>query len=176
MKITNLLLILSVAFLASCNQPNQNRPKPMKEVYSVDSVGTLCVKRSKPKELFVAYFPLNSVCEPSNLYSHDINMFITPRGAEFNIETLGQYTKYNSDIATADCAGAGIKTKRQKLLLPAPFTILWNEQTLGVLPRDVGKVYCYKREGKNIEVDNSLVNYFSKLYPKGNTKTAHLCR
>ena len=162
MKISNLLLILSVTFLTSCNQPNKKEQKPIKEVYSADNVGTLCVKRSKPKELFVAYFPLNSVCEPSNIYSHDINMFITPRGAEFNIETIGQYTKYNSDIATADCAGAGIKTKRQKLLTSAPFTILWNEQTLGVLPKEVGKAYCYKREGKSIKPDNSFVQYFNK--------------
>ena len=162
MKTVNILLILSVAIFTSCKQPNHNQPKPIKEVYSVDKVGTLCVKRSQPKELLVTFYPLNRVCAPSNIYRYDINMFITPRGAEFNIETIGQYTKYKSDIATADCGGAGIKTKRQKLLTSAPFTILWNEQTLGVLPRDVGKAYCYKREGKNIKLDNSLVEYFNK--------------
>ena len=167
MKVANFILVLSIAIFTSCQQPeHQSKNRPIKEVYSVDKVGTLCVKRSKPKELFVAYFPLNSSCEPSNIYEHDINIFITPRGAEFNIETLGQYTKYNSDIATADCAGAGIRVKRQKLLTSAPFTILWNEQSLGVLPRDVGKVYCYKRDGNSIEKDSSLVNYVSK-YPLG---------
>ena len=163
MKTVNIILVLSVVIFTSCKQPEQKRHKPVKEVYSANEVGTLCVARTKPKELFVAYFPLDRACAPSNIYSHDINMFITPRGAEFNIETGGQYTKYNSDIATADCAGAGIKTKRQNLLTSAPFTILWNEQTLGVLPEEIGRVYCYKRDEKKIEVDNSLVQYVSKM-------------
>ena len=171
MKVANILLLLTAAVVTtSCQHQSHKHIKPIKEVYSVDKGGTLCVKRSKPKELFAAYFPLSRSCAPSNIYSYDINMFITPRGAEFNIETLGQYTKYNSDIATTDCEGAGIIIKQQKLLTSAPFTILWNEQTLGILPKEVGRIYCYKREGKNIKFDNSLVRYFNKPRETSNPK------
>ena len=157
-------IYLTIAtFLAvGCNSPKPQQDKPIKEVYSINNKGTLCYKRSKPKELLVALFPINSNCAPSNVYSYNIRVLITPLGAEHNIETLGTYTKYKTNIATADCAGAGIVTKRQKLNSAAPITIYWDSKILGILPRELNRVYCYRRDGNSITQDLSLAKYLEQ--------------
>ena len=156
-------LISAVLLVNGCNSPKPQKEKPIKVVYSINNKGTLCYKRSKPKELLVALFPINSSCAPSNVYSYNLRVIVTPMGAEHNIETLGTYTKYRTNIATADCAGAGIVVKRQKLNSAAPITIYWDNHMLGILPNKLNRVYCYRRDGDNITQDYSLVKYFTTI-------------
>jgi len=170
MKILNILLITSALLITACQSRNKKdymHPlPPVKENIdgiSVHNIGTLCYRRSKPKELEAIYFPHNSTCVSSSAFEHDYTMQIEPQGAELNIKIEGGYRSKHSQIALADCAGAGIKRVKTKLASNAPITIKWNGNKLGVLPSQVGKIYCFKRASGKIVKDNKLKAYINDL-------------
>ena len=173
MKTLNFLLITTTLLLTSCQSGNKKdymHPLPpvgmgigVADYISVHNIGTLCYRRSELKELEAIYFPHNSTCVSSSAFEHDYTMQIEPQGAELNIKVEGGYRSKHSQVALADCDGAGIKRVKIHLLSSAPVTIKWNGDKLGVLPSEVGKIYCFKRDGGNIVKDNKLKSYINDL-------------
>jgi len=173
MKKINLILTILVFSITACqseNKKNYMHPLPPIKMrlenidsISIHNIGTLCYRRKKTKELEALYFPLNSTCIPSSDFEYDYTMQIKPQGKEFNIKIEGGYRSKHAKIALTDCAGAGIKRIKIHLLSNAPVTIKWNGDILGVLPSQVDKIYCFKREGGNIVKDDKLKSYFNKI-------------
>ena len=163
MKTLNLLLITSALILTACQSGNKDYMHPLppikakpSDIVNVHNMGTLCYRRTKPNELETIYFAHNRDCVSSSTFENNYSTHITPQGAEYNVEIIGYYKKKHSQIALADCAGAGVQSIKTHLLSSAPITIKWNGNKLGVLPSEVGKVYCFRRDGNNIIKDNKL--------------------
>ena len=173
MKTLNLLLIATTFILTSCQSSNNKTMHPLppikikpSEIVSVHNIGTLCYRRTKPKELETIYFPHNTGCASSSAYENNYSTHIAPQGAEFDVEIFGYYKQKHSQIALADCAGAGVQRKKIHLLSSAPITIKWNGDRLEVLPSEVGKIYCFRRDGSKIVKDDKLKSYVIKISSK----------
>lgn len=104
--------------------------------------GTLCIQKMPPKKVAVSYYPLSSSCVSSSLYSWKLNGFdANIHGNSMNIESYSLFTKNNSTIATADCAGAHIV--RKTLQVPQGTTTLsWGKKQLTTL--DSSKRVCFQ--------------------------------
>ena len=169
MKKLNLFLLAITFIFTSCQNSRNTKianllPTPMRadDTVSVHNIGTLCYRRTQPKELQAIYFAHNTTCASSSAYENNYSMHIAPQGAEFDVEIFGTYKQKHSPVALADCAGAGIRSAKIHLLSSAPITIKWNGDKLGVLPSEVGKIYCFKRVGNSIIKDDTLKFYFKK--------------
>ena len=111
--------------------------------------GTICLQRVSKSRLKATYLPLSSRCKSSSQYSWNLNdIELKSNGSKIDIETYSLYKKSNSEVATADCAGAGIKVKTIQTTTKA-LSISWGKNRITTLNR-VGKKSCFKRVGTQI--------------------------
>ncbi len=122
-------------------------PKKTESGYKIlVNEGTVCLL-AKNSQLKGVYYPLNTNCLPSNLYSwkmDSIDFENTPNGVK--MQTYGLYKRIDSKAALADCGGAGIKSS--KISVNTPVTIYWDKTKLVTL-KD-GQSACFKKAGESI--------------------------
>ena len=113
--------------------------------------GTLCLIKSKINELNVVYYPLNSKCKSSSLYSwkmNSINFKLNTNKLE--LETYSLYKKSNILLATRDCVGAGIRYKKI-LLSDKSADIYWGKFKI-LSPKSTSKRICFRKIGKKYSI------------------------
>ncbi len=150
--------IISI-LLTSCSISNLSlkHKKPNNSKYKIlSNEGTVCLQRLSRDTLKATYLPLNSTCKSSSQYSWQMNdINLKANGITVAIETYSMYRKNNSQIATADCAGAGVKVKTVKTAT-TPIIIKWGGSNIATL-NSIGDKSCFKRVGKKVKkVDRAI--------------------
>ena len=149
-----LYFITAIAILlVSCSikrAPIANKaPKSSNNFNILSNEGTICIKKVTKNNLKITYLPLSTKCASSSMYNWKMNdIQVKQNASSIAIETYSLYKKSNSQMATADCAGAGIKSKNiststQKL------KILWGKTDITALS-SISRVSCFKRVGEKI--------------------------
>lgn len=158
MKKVYFITIISI-LLTNCSitrVPIKQKPTNSSTKFNMlSNEGTICLKRVNKGRLKVSYFPLNSTCKSSSRYSWNLNdIELKQNGSHISIETYSLYKISNSQMATADCAGAGIKVKTIKTVT-APLNIKWGSTNISTLKK-IGNKSCFRRIGTQIVKLKSL--------------------
>ena len=131
-------------------------PKSSKRFNILSNEGTICLQRVSKNSLKVTYLPLSSTCKSSSRYSWQMNdINLQANGSSIAIETYSLYKKSNSQMATADCGGAGIKVKTIKTTVK-PLEIKWGKNNIATLDK-IGSKSCFKRAGIQI-IKTKIIN------------------
>jgi len=160
-------ILLATLFITACTtDKNINKNSINKNLieskYTIVDEGTICVERVNKKLIFT-YFPLSKVNFPISQYKNfETYMYLTPRGADFIVETITSYTKINTNIATADFTSY---VKRKKIYMDAKgaITIHWGFTKLDTFSNKIGDIVCYKKEGKNVSKDYKTLETYKQL-------------
>jgi len=145
--------------LTSCSISNlslKHKKEDNSKYKILSNEGTICLQRVSRNTLKATYLPLNSTCKSSSQYSWQMNdINLKSNNSTVAIETYSMYKKSNSQIATADCAGAGVKVKTVKTA-NTPIYIKWGETNIATL-NSIGEKSCFRRIGKEVKrVDRAL--------------------
>ena len=152
MKKVYFITIISI-LLASCSikrAPIKAKPTNSSTKFNtLSNEGTLCLQRVSKNTLKAIYLPLNSTCKSSSRYNWNLNdIELKQNGSNIAIETYSLYKKSNSQMATADCAGAGVRVKTIKTATSS-LNIKWGNTNITTLNR-IGKKNCFRRIGKQV--------------------------
>ncbi len=158
MKKIYFITIIAV-LLTSCsiNNLSLKHKKTDNSKYKIlSNEGTVCLQRVSRNILKATYLPLNSTCKSSSQYSWQMNdINLKANGSVVAIETYSMYRKNNSQIATADCGGAGVRVKTVKTA-STPIIIKWGGTNITTL-NNIGDKSCFKRIGKEVKkVDRAI--------------------
>ena len=128
-----LLLITATLLLSSCT--NLHKPKTKsshsnnKDYVSLYNQGTICTQKSG-NIVTLKYYPLSSNCVSSSQV--DWKLLGLDSKIDKNSLKVSSYALYkvkHSPIATADCAGAGVKIKTIEVP-PSVNTLYWGDTKL----------------------------------------------
>ena len=123
--------------------------KSSKNFNILSNEGTICLQRDSKNSLKATYLPLNSTCKSSSKYSWQMNdINLKASDSTIAIETYSLYKENNSQMATADCGGAGVKVKTIKTVT-APLKIKWGNNNITTLNK-INSKNCFKRVGTQI--------------------------
>jgi len=152
MKKIYFITIIAI-LLTSCSikrVPIKQKPTNSSSKFNIlSNEGTICLQRVTKNRLKATYLPLNSTCKSSSRYSWQMNdINLKSSGSNISIETYSLYKITNSQMATADCAGAGIKVKTIKTGT-TPLNIKWGNTNISTLKK-IGNKSCFRRRGTQI--------------------------
>jgi hypothetical protein len=148
-------LILAILFLTNCANTTHRYPTKVNRLLgtnanlsttALSNEGTLCAYKPSSNILVLKYYPLSKSCASSSAYSWKLNgIDIKNENQKIVVNSYSIYKKNNSPIATADCAGAGVRVKR--VTTQTPNTLLyWGDAKLATISpnRDM---QCFKKLG-----------------------------
>ncbi len=147
-KITKIINISLIAFvLSSCAKNNQAAHKAEYKVLANE--GTICLVRESKHTLKGEYYPLNSKCKSSSKYSWKVNSIDFKVDANrVEVQSYSLYKESYPQVATQDCAGAGVKVNRVNTP-NTPLEIYWDKDKIVTLKK-IGRRVCFKRVAKKI--------------------------
>ena len=149
----NKVIVLAMALLlSSCsihNNKTLNKTPKESNYKIISNEGTICISRTSKHTLKGVYYPLNSRCKSSSIYSWKLNSIdFSVDANKVTIQSYSLYKQNNTKIATKDCAGAGVKVNRTNTP-NTPLVIYWDKKKLTTLSK-VGSKACFKRVGDKI--------------------------
>jgi len=145
------LLVLSSLFVACGGGNHKDKPsdKPSFTVTQLNNEGSICLYGMKNNDIKVFYFPLNSSCSSSsaNRWSNKklaatASLRRSLKGSVIEIEASATHRRSHSGIATADCAGSGVQSKRLSINGNHRFEVSLGKYKLGNVESSKGMLFC----------------------------------
>lgn len=155
--IKNRIFYISIfisAILSSCmHQSNLNKYNNS-NYKTISNEGIICLKKPNKNRLYIAYYPLSKSCESSSKISWKLLGFDTNINNQIlHINSYALYKRRYPQIATTDCAGAGIKSKT--ISIPSSYTIYWGKQKL-INTNKISSKICFLKKKNNLKIINSF--------------------
>ncbi len=109
-----LILATTLILVSGCMHLYKTKKSHSKSsnVVSLYNKGTVCIKELNSNRLQIRYYPLSTNCVSSSIIDWKLlGIDSKVKDSTIYIDTYALYRQKNSKIATADCAGAGVKEK-----------------------------------------------------------------
>jgi len=141
---------ISLFLFTSCVSLSKKESVKKSSYNIIVNSGTICLSRVNEQTLRVAYFPLNSRCKSSSLYSWQMNSIDSKaNNSNLKIETYSLYKFSNSKVATKDCAGAGVKVKN--IYIPSNTEeLFWGDERISNIS-SIKNRNCFTKVNKKLQ-------------------------
>ena len=141
---------ISLLLFTSCVSLSKKESVKKGSYNIIVNSGTICLSRVDEQTLRVAYFPLNSKCKSSSLYSWKMNSIDSKaNGSNLKIETYSLYKFSNSKIASKDCAGAGVKVKNISISSNTK-ELFWGDERISNIS-NIKNRSCFTKKDKKLQ-------------------------
>jgi len=148
-----LILSMSLAtfLITGCVSASKSKPSHRKSDFvSLYNEGTICVSKIKPDELKITYYPLSTNCVSSSLVNWKLLGFDTKLNKNtLKVESYALFKEQHPQIATTDCAGAGVTTKVIKTPT-SNLTLYWGKEKVATITPNTKRA-CFKKSKNKIE-------------------------
>ena len=145
-----LLLITATLLIGGCMPLHKTKKSHSKSsnIVSLYNQGTVCTKYSN-NQVAIKYYPLSTNCISSSKIDWKLLGLDTKlKGNSLYIDTYALYKQNHPQMATADCAGAGVKEKL--VAIPSNInSIYWGKSKIANLNRN--KVVCIQKSGSSLK-------------------------